>query len=455
MTRNRNHLTQPISAECDSNGQLLRADEALLQLQYRAGGALGQVFAIPALAHVIALSLQLQMRLSRIVRVADIENDIEMLVETKPSAAGVEISIKSWRDLPMSPESHKEEFLSSDDKSNADLFIQTDAQGRMILAHGNLAKQISFEKFGNPIWDFIQPKDVADDGFKNILSLQASQQFSIIIDNLAGAYQAIVSRRTDTNGQMLGLDIKIAQQEFDADYIQKPSQNIFSMGAQMGPTFRQPIDRIIANAETIRAKMQGPIRDSYAIYAKDIADAGRYLLELIEDLSDMEAIERPDFTTAADHIELGDVIRRVAGLLALKASEKDIMIQVPPPEMILHVRAEFRRVLQILLNLVGNAIRYSPSASTILISVEQNGDTAKISVCDQGAGIAADDLSKIFEKFERLGRTGDGGSGLGLYISRRLARAMGGDIIVTSFPNHGTIFALMLPLETEHKAKPA
>ena len=74
---------------------------------------------------------------------------------------------------------------------------------------------------------------------------------------------------------------------------------------------------------------------------------------------------------------------------------------------------------------------------------------AQISVSDQGAGIAAEDQERIFEKFERLGRSGDGGSGLGLFISRRLARAMGGSLTVESAADEGSTFTLSLPERTK------
>ena len=170
---------------------------------------------------------------------------------------------------------------------------------------------------------------------------------------------------------------------------------------------------------------------------------------LVDDLGDLEAVERADFTTAPDNIELGDVARRVAGLLALKAADHSIRIVTPTERHKVPAVAEFRRVLQILLNLVTNAVRYSPDGTEILIDIAEQGGSAIIMVSDQGAGINADDREKIFEKFERLGRSGDGGSGLGLYISRRLARAMGGELTVDEAAGGGAKFTLRLP------AKPA
>ena len=208
---------------------------------------------------------------------------------------------------------------------------------------------------------------------------------------------------------------------------------------------RQPLGRIIANAETIGVKLHGPLRDNYASYAKDIANAAKHLIELVDDLSDLEAVERAGFKTAPDKIELGDVARRVAGLLALKAADHQIQIITPAPEQKVPATAEFRRVIQILLNVVNNAIRYSPDGSKIRIDIAELNGVACITVSDQGTGIAPEDAEKIFAKFERLGRSGDGGSGLGLYISRRLARAMGGELSVSTATGGGACFALTLP----------
>ena len=105
---------------------------------------------------------------------------------------------------------------------------------------------------------------------------------------------------------------------------------------------------------------------------------------------------------------------------------------------------DFGRVLQILVNLIGNAVRYSPEESAVWVRSEVEGDTAVVIVADQGKGIAPDDQQRIFEKFERVDPNEPGGSGLGLYISRRLARAMGGDITVDSAPGKGARFILTL-----------
>ena len=117
----------------------------------------------------------------------------------------------------------------------------------------------------------------------------------------------------------------------------------------------------------------------------------------------------------------------------------------PLDDEALWAKGEFRRILQIMVNLVGNAVRYSPAGSMVWIRAEQEGDLAAIIVADQGKGIAKADHDRIFGKFERVDQNEPGGTGLGLYISRRLARAMGGDITVDSAPGMGARFVLTLP----------
>ena len=116
-------------------------------------------------------------------------------------------------------------------------------------------------------------------------------------------------------------------------------------------------------------------------------------------------------------------------------------------------------MLQVLLNLIGNAIRYStentpinairytPDNPPVRVTLERAGARARVIVADSGQGLSADEQARVFEKFERLGRAGDGGSGLGLYISRRLARAMGGDLTVESAKGEGARFILDVPAD--------
>ena len=218
-----------------------------------------------------------------------------------------------------------------------------------------------------------------------------------------------------------------------------------AFGERLDKALRAPLAQIIASAETIGAQGEGPIRTDYAGYAGDIATAGRHLLALVDDLVDLQAIERPDFRPEGEEIDLADVARRAAGLLAVRAGERQVRIDAPAAGESLPARGDFRRALQIVVNLLTNAIRYSPEGGQVWIRTDREGDLAALIIADQGKGISADDQARIFEKFERVDPSEPGGTGLGLYIARRLARAMGGDVAVDSAPGQGARFTFTLP----------
>jgi signal transduction histidine kinase len=449
VVKSASSLLRPIEGEVSADGRLLRADDALFRLNHRAGGSEGGTLVIPALASLAQLSIRLQMQLSRSVRVADGDENLELWVEVKPDVNLARLSIVGWQTLSVGGNSPRFDHAGgSQEYANTMIF---DSALRLVRATGIAAQSLLPGDFGRTANDVLVARF---EGNEQLIALRSA------IDDRRAVHDLLVARQDDTGhftvtGQPLGDDDSIggyrllfdpapaSSHTFVAADAVKPPAALF--GKHLAPALRQPLGRIIANAETIGSELQGPIRENYALYARDIADAARHLSALVEDLGDLEAVERQDFRTAADNIDLSDVARRVAGLLALKAADHSIRIFAPDVSNLVPAVAEFRRTLQILLNLVNNAIRYSPDGTDVRIETASGQGFASVSVIDQGGGIAEDNRERIFEKFERLGRSNDGGSGLGLYISRRLARAMGGDISVSQAESGGAKFTLRLP----------
>jgi signal transduction histidine kinase len=131
-------------------------------------------------------------------------------------------------------------------------------------------------------------------------------------------------------------------------------------------------------------------------------------------------------------------------LIETRAEERSIQFEQVGTGDPLPANGEFRGVVQILVNLLGNAVRHSPEHGTIAVVGERRGDKVAVTVADEGPGIAETDHERIFERYERVGDA-PGGIGLGLAISRRLARSMGGDILLQSAPGEGARFTLLLP----------
>lgn len=441
-------LAQPIRGEVSRDGRLIRADDALRRLHLRAGGVAGGFLAIPPLDNLAQLAIRLKMRLSRSIRVADDDDNLELWVEVEPKGDVAHLAIISWRTLPPAFAAKDQHRLAS----QAFATLVFDAAFRLIKASGVITEGLSRSDFGKTADDILPRLFEGCDEVATILAkLTSYTGFSEI--NLGRRFNSSIQLVTgapmlNAEGTNIGYIFHIEENSFAEKPTPSTPSNVTPgalFGKHLAPVLLQPLGRIIANAETIGGELQGPIRENYAVYARDIANAARHLTELVDDLGDLEAVEREDFITARDMIELGDVARRVSGLLALKAADHSIRILTPSDRENVPAVAEFRRVLQVMLNLVTNAVRYSPDGTEVSIDIAANDDAAFISVSDQGAGIAEENRDKVFEKFERLGRSGDGGSGLGLYISRRLARAMGGELTVEESASGGAKFTLRLP----------
>jgi signal transduction histidine kinase len=431
------NLTRAITCEVSSAGILLRADDALQQFHIRAVGNLGGTLACPALLSLTQMVAGLRMRLARPVRVADGPNNLELWVEAEPFNKDVRLSILSWRDIDNDAVKPTSRDIWPDQGQEL-VTLRFDQALRLVDACGpveGIVKNTDFGSSAKIILGRLFGPDAVP-AFQNVERFLPISRRSVRTLNGAGM-SAWGQAERDGAGQISGYTLFLAQAD------RSSSGALF--GKQLAPVLRQPLNRIIANAETIGSELLGPIRENYASYARDIANAARHLTALVEDLSDLEAVERHGFSTAKDDIELGEVARRAAGLLALTAADHSMTISLPDARTYVTATAEYRRALQIMLNLITNAIRYSPDGTEVQVEVGAEDGFAYISVSDQGSGVDADDHERIFAKFERLGRTGDGGSGLGLYISRRLARAMGGDLTVEAAKGGGAKFTLRLP----------
>lgn len=452
------NLAEPVKGRLDVDGRLVSADPLLMRLHLHSGGFEGGSIAIPQLASLCRLSKKLGMNLSRPVKAADDDSNISLWVETRlehGDDGGMSVSIVDWQEFPLPAKDIDNEQRQRDfDRLNARGTIRTDTSLRItsIAIPGKI--KISEEAVGKALLDVFEVVKPS----KSTLLVEAiaerqpvrNHHICLLSDKdqkfvLSG--QPLVDNMGLYSGYRFSVEVVESVEKISTSSPSSGSnlisQSLF--GAQLGPALRQPLGKIIANAETIGSQLEGPLRGDYASYAKDIAAAGRHLMDLVNDLSDLEAIEKPEFTVAPDDIDLVDLAHRASGLLAVKAADHQIRVDLPDKNDEMPVKGEFRRVLQILVNLLGNAIRYSPDGSVIKVRVIQNEDYAEISVSDQGDGIPEEDHEKIFAKFERLGRSGDGGSGLGLFISRRLANAMGGSLSVKSAKGKGATFTLSLP----------
>lgn len=450
-------------AVSDAEDCLVRADEPLAGLHLRCGGELPGTIAVPELLELVRKARRYGFPVARAVNAHDSGEAVSAWVEVEPSATGggCEIRVRSWQTVPLAGDegAAAERRRFAIDRHVAELSAHLDA-GQRILAVTAEAPELAEVAarmeagFGQPWTDFLHPENATH---QQPLHWRLLDGARIAVPGSRRSWRVSLVPHMQPGFEPAGFELLLLSDEPPGADVPEappaanpaPAPRRSLVGQDLAPVLRQPISRIIANAETIRTRLAGPLPDAYAEYAGEIASAGKLLLDLLEDMADLEVVESEGFTTAPDAIDLSEVARQAAGILGVRAREKGITLVPPSPEERLPAIAEFRRVLQVLLNLVGNAIRYSPENSRVTIRLEAAGSGARAVVADEGPGLSEADQARVFEKFERLGRSGDGGSGLGLYISRSLARAMGGDLTVESVPGEGARFILEVPADPE------
>lgn len=451
-----------IVAKLDTADRICSADEMVIRLQQAAGGEPDGRIAIPQIAGMARLARRLQILIARPLLIGGRDRDIRMWARAKPLDDGVELHFSEWQEVPHAEAAENAALRAAQVALAPDgIDWRTDAEMRLIqLGAGLRFAQAGDEFFsafsddaasGHPIASAISAR-------RAFFGLAARESEGTKVFLLSGhplfdadgaflGYRGKASPLTHEAGQEGGAvrTSNSASGQGDAAVRADTSSVTPDFGKQLDLALRQPLGRIIANAETISSKIEGPLRSDYAVYAADIANAGRHLMELVDDLADLQAIDRPHFEVVSEDIDLADLARRAAGLLSVKSAGRQIRVEAPALDESVPAIGEFRRALQVVVNLLNNAIRYSPANSTVWLRADVEGDMAVLVVADQGHGIALEDQDRIFEKFERLGRTDAVGSGLGLYISRRLARAMKGDLKIESELGQGARFILTLP----------
>jgi CheY-like chemotaxis protein/two-component sensor histidine kinase len=217
----------------------------------------------------------------------------------------------------------------------------------------------------------------------------------------------------------------------------------------MSHEMRTPLNAILGYAELLELEIEGQINEGQRRNLDRIRVGSRHLLDLINDVLDLARADARRLELDLRPVDAQAVIEEIAALLENQAARKEIVLGTRLSDALPLVSADLQRLRQILTNLVGNAIKFTERGTiTIAAAPVTDGSRVAISVTDSGIGIEPDALREVFTEFfqadNALTRT-YGGSGLGLAISQRLARAMDGEITVTSAPGKGSVFTLTLP----------
>jgi len=221
--------------------------------------------------------------------------------------------------------------------------------------------------------------------------------------------------------------------------------------ANMSHEIRTPMNAILGYADLLTSS--GASEDERSRYARTIRSSSDHLLTILNDILDISRIEASRLIVNTADFSMFDLVREVAALMVGHADEKGLTLAIEAPRPIPEViESDLVRVRQILLNLIGNAIKFTDRGHVKIVmrldEIEESDHRYLcIDVSDTGSGIAQDKLSTIFDAFSQADSTSTrrhGGTGLGLTISRRLALLLGGDIEVESAPGRGSRFTLRL-----------
>lgn len=218
--------------------------------------------------------------------------------------------------------------------------------------------------------------------------------------------------------------------------------------ANMSHELRTPLNAINGFSDIMKREMFGPLGDPrYKEYVNDILFSGQHLLSLINDILDMSKIEAGKMTLNTDRLRISDMISQVLRIVRGRAEDGKLKLQFDTKK-VKEVEADPRAVKQVLLNLITNAIKFTPEGGTVKIDVEENSAGLIVKVIDSGIGIAQEDIDRLgnpFEQVDKAASTQTEGTGLGLALSKAMIELHGGNFVITSVLGEGTTVTFTLP----------
>jgi PAS domain S-box-containing protein len=223
--------------------------------------------------------------------------------------------------------------------------------------------------------------------------------------------------------------------------------------ANISHELRTPLNSIIGFSEVMKDGMTGPVSDDQREYLKDIWESGRHLLRLINDILDLSKIEAGMMELELGEVSPTELIEGSIIMFKEKALRHriNLITSIAPNVASLSMRADERKLKQVILNLTSNAFKFSPEGGTVEVIAEKRNGDLLIAVSDTGIGMAPEDIGKLFQPFKQLDTTLTKkfeGTGLGLHLSKKFVDLHGGTIHVESTLNKGSRFSFTIPIRS-------
>jgi cell cycle sensor histidine kinase DivJ len=224
--------------------------------------------------------------------------------------------------------------------------------------------------------------------------------------------------------------------------------------ANMSHELRTPLNAVVGFSDIMRSQMFGPLAERYAEYAELIHESGRHLLELINDILDLSKIEAERYELSLEDFDAREAVSAALRLVRAQADAASLRLRGVLGSDPIPVRADRRAVKQIVLNLLSNALKFTPAGGSVTVGIRAAGKALELVIGDTGIGISPGDLERLGAPYEQAGDAQQRarGSGLGLSLVRALSELHGGEMSIQSTLGAGTIVAVRLPVVTEAPA---
>jgi len=264
----------------------------------------------------------------------------------------------------------------------------------------------------------------------------------LIQHNEAGKPVRLVGMNIDITAQK-SLEQRLHQARDEAEQANRAKSAFL---ANMSHELRTPLNSIIGFSGILESGMAGELNAEQQKQLGIIANSGKHLLDLINDILDLSKIEAGKLEVEASHFDLADLLENSIDIIRPLAEKKSLQLEVRQPTNDINLHSDKGKLKQVLLNLLSNAVKFTDEGHVQLVVEELTDNRLCFAVSDSGRGIEASQLDSVFEEFHQVSQHGQmdkpQGTGLGLAISRKIAHMLGGDISVVSQPGHGSTFSL-------------
>jgi two-component system cell cycle sensor histidine kinase PleC len=261
------------------------------------------------------------------------------------------------------------------------------------------------------------------------------------------ALREVVDHLEQSQTQLADLARKYEQEKVRAEGANKAKSEFL---ANMSHELRTPLNAINGFSEIMLGEMFGPLGDKrYKEYSQDILSSGQHLLALINDILDMSKIEAGKMNLSFERMHLVDVVDDAVRLVRNRADASGLTLAVDLPEALPEIEADYRALKQVLLNLLSNALKFTPQGGRVEVSAKVKGESVTVSVTDTGIGISAEDLARLakpFEQIESQHSKTQQGTGLGLALTKSLVEMHDGRLEMASAPGEGTAVSFTIPV---------